>query len=321
MVYHIAAFYRFFSFPDFREQRAPIARALCQLGIRGSVLLASEGVNGTIAGERQAVEEALARLREIPGNEGLTAKFSEAAHRPFLRLKVRLKREIVTMGVAGCDPVNLVGTYVAPEAWNTLITQPGTVVIDTRNDYEVGIGTFEGAIDPGTKAFSEFPDWFRAFRARLEASGEQPRIAMFCTGGIRCEKATSFLKAEGYPDVYHLEGGILNYLEKIPPEQSLWRGECFVFDERVSVREDLSPGSHVLCHACGLPVSPDAQHHPAYVEGVSCPSCIDGYSQERRERFAQRQHQIMLARGRGESHLGPRQASQENPVASGPVSE
>ena len=305
MTVRIAAFYRFFRFPDYAARREGLAKALGALGIKGSVLLAGEGVNGTIAGSPDAIDAALGLLRAIPGNEGLEAKFSEAVAMPFLRLKVRLKREIVTMGVPGTDPNDLVGTYVKPADWNALILDPDTVLIDTRNDYEVAIGTFEGAIDPKTETFRQFPEWFRAFREKLEAEGRKPKIAMFCTGGIRCEKATSFVKAEGIEDVFHLEGGILKYLEDVPEAASLWRGECFVFDERVSVCPDLSPGSHVLCHACGHPVSQAQRADPAYVEGVSCPHCIDKMTETQRARFAERQRQIDLARKRGVRHVGP----------------
>jgi UPF0176 protein len=224
---------------------------------------------------------------------------------PFLRLKVRLKREIVSMGVPGTDPNAIVGTYVAPEAWNALISDPDTVLIDTRNDYEVAIGTFEGAVDPKTKTFREFPEWFREFRAKLESEGRTPKVAMFCTGGIRCEKATSFVKAEGIDDVFHLEGGILKYLETVPEQDSKWQGECFVFDERVSVRHDLTPGSYDMCHACKRPITEADKQHAAFESGVSCPHCISEMSDEQRARFAERQKQIDLAKARGEKHMGP----------------
>ncbi|MGE6699309.1 rhodanese-related sulfurtransferase [Hyphomonas sp. NPDC076900] len=306
MTIQIAALYKFFRFPDYAERRQALAAKLCGLGIKGSLLLAEEGINGTLAGTPEAITEALATLRALPGAETLEAKFSEADEMPFLRLKVRLKREIVTMGVPGTDPNSLVGTYVKPQDWDALISDPDTVLIDTRNDYEVAIGTFEGAIDPRTETFREFPAWFRQFREKLEAEGRKPKIAMFCTGGIRCEKATSFVKAEGIDDVFHLEGGILKYLEEVPAEGSLWRGECFVFDERVSVCPDLSPGSHVLCHACGHPVSEMQRKDPAYVEGVSCPHCIEKMTDSQRARFAERQKQIELAKKRGQAHVGPR---------------
>lgn len=305
MTVRIAAFYKFFRFPDYAERRQALAQKFCALGIKGSVLIAEEGVNGTIAGRPEAIDEALATLRALPGAEALEAKFSEAADMPFARLKVRLKREIVTMGVPGTDPNSLVGTYVKPEDWNALIADPDTVLIDTRNDYEVAIGTFEGAIDPQTESFREFPAWFRAFREKLDAEGRKPKIAMFCTGGIRCEKATSFVKAEGVDDVFHLEGGILKYLETVPEAETRWRGDCYVFDERVSVRHDLTQGEHVLCHACGRPVSPEGRQHPDYEEGISCAACRHEMTDAQRARFAERQRQIDLARARGERHMAP----------------
>ena len=305
MTTRIAAFYLFFPFPTFEAAREPLRATLEAAGVKGTVLLAAEGVNGTIAASPEGIDTALAALRALPGANALEAKFSDADENPFLRLKVRLKQEIVTMGVPGTDPNSLVGTYVTPEEWNALISDPDTVLIDTRNDYEYAIGTFEGAIDPETKTFREFPDWFRAFREKLEAEGRKPKIAMFCTGGIRCEKATSFVKAEGIEDVFHLKGGILKYLEDVPEEQSLWRGECFVFDERVSVKHDLTPGEYDMCHACKRPITEDDKKGNAYVPGVSCPHCIDEMTPDQKRRFAERQKQINLARKRGEAHLGP----------------
>ena len=305
MTYTVAAFYKFVALPDFESRQPALAETLSATGVKGTVLLASEGVNGTIAGTEDAVETALAALRALPGCETLEAKFSETGEMPFLRLKVRLKREIVSMGVPGTDPNSLVGTYVAPEAWNALISDPDTVLIDTRNDYEVAIGTFEGAIDPNTKTFREFPDWFRDFRAKLEAEGRTPKVAMFCTGGIRCEKATSFVKSEGIDEVFHLQGGILKYLETVPESDTKWQGECFVFDERVSVRHDLTPGSYDMCHACKRPLSEADMAHAAYEPGVACPHCITEMTDDQRARFAERQKQIDLAKARGQQHMGP----------------
>lgn len=305
MTYKIAAFYKFFSLPDFEARKADLAQLLCGAGVKGTVLLAAEGVNGTIAGTADGIETALSALRAIPGAADLEAKFSEADEMPFLRLKVRLKKEIVTMGVPGTDPNALVGTYVEANEWNDLISDPDTVLIDTRNDYEYAIGTFEGAIDPETKTFREFPEWFREFRAKLEAEGRSPKVAMFCTGGIRCEKATSFVKSEGIEDVFHLKGGILKYLETVPETDSKWRGECFVFDERVSVKHDLTPGEYDMCHACKRPITDADKAEASYVPGVSCPHCIDEMSDEQRARFAERQKQIDLARQRGQEHMGP----------------
>jgi UPF0176 protein len=305
MTFTVAAFYKFVALPDFESRQKPLAGLLCASGVKGTVLLASEGINGTIAGTPAAIETALAALRALPGCETLEAKYSETDEMPFLRLKVRLKREIVSMGVPGTDPNALVGTYVAPEAWNALISDPDTVLIDTRNDYEVAIGTFEGAIDPDTKTFREFPDWFRDFRKKLEAEGRQPKVAMFCTGGIRCEKATSFVRSEGIEEVFHLQGGILKYLETVPVEETKWQGECFVFDERVSVRHDLSPGSYDMCHACKRPITEADKQHAAFEPGVSCHHCIGEMTDDQRARFAERQKQIDLSKARGEKHMGP----------------
>jgi UPF0176 protein len=217
---------------------------------------------------------------------------------------VRLKREIVTMGQPDIDPLGSVGTYVPPADWNALIADPGTIVIDTRNDYEVAIGTFKGAIDPQTASFREFPDWFRARRDELLGQGQAPKVAMFCTGGIRCEKSTAFLKAEGVEEVYHLQGGILKYLEEVPPEDSLWQGECFVFDQRVSVGHGLVPGGYALCHACRRPVSAEQQAAPEYEEGVSCPACFTERTEEQRAGYRERHRQEQLAARRGTAHVG-----------------
>lgn len=305
MTFTIAAFYKFTSLPDYADRQSSLSTALQAAGVHGTVLLAAEGINGTIAGARGGVERALAALRALPGCADIEAKFSKADEQPFRRLKVRLKREIVTMGVPETDPSDIVGTYVAPAEWNALITDPQTILIDTRNDYEVAIGTFEGAIDPQTKSFREFPEWFRRFREGLGANGKAPKVAMFCTGGIRCEKATSFLKSEGIDEVFHLQGGILKYLETVPEHNSKWTGECFVFDERVSVDHDLAPGSYDMCHACKHPVSDADMASPDYAPGISCPHCIDTMTDAQRARFAERQKQIMLARARGEEHMGP----------------
>jgi len=251
----VAALYQFAPFADPAALRAPLL-SMCEAGgVKGTLLLASEGINGTIAGPREGIAAVLAHVRALPGCADVDVKFSSAPAMPFGRMKVRLKREIVSMGVPGTDPLSIVGTYVQPQDWNALIAAPDTILIDTRNDYEVAVGTFRGAIDPHTRTFREFPDWFRAERERLLGTGKPPKVAMYCTGGIRCEKSTAFLKAEGVEEVYHLKGGILNYLEQIPAEDSLWDGECFVFDERVSIGHGLTLGSHTLCRACGCPDS------------------------------------------------------------------
>ena len=280
-------------------------KALAEQGsVRGTILLAEEGVNGTISGPDAGVTAVLDRLRQLPGLGGLEAKFSRAEQQTFHRLKVRLKREIVTMGCPTVKPAEQVGTYVPPEQWNALIADPDTLVVDTRNRYEVEVGSFAGAIDPGTESFREFPAWVEQTLRPLVEETQPKAIAMFCTGGIRCEKSTAYLLQQGFENVHHLQGGILKYLEEIPEERSSWQGECYVFDQRVSVNHQLQPGSYSLCHACGLPVSPVQRLEPSYREGISCPHCIDRFSDADRERFAERQRQMHLARERGQKHLG-----------------
>lgn len=296
----VAALYLFTPFEDPDALRAPLLAVCNANGVKGTLLLATEGINGTIAGERNRLETVLDYLKTLPGCADLTWKESQTDQMPFGRMKVRLKREIVTMGQPGVDPAHTVGTYVAPEDWNALIANPDVAVIDTRNNYEVAIGTFDGAIDPGTRSFSEFPDWWEANKARLEGK----RLAMFCTGGIRCEKATSWLVSQGVKDVHHLDGGILKYLETVTETDSTWSGECFVFDERVSVGHGLTVGPHRLCRACRRPVSPEQTASPDFEDGVSCPQCIDAFSDADRARFRERQHQVELAEARGTRHLG-----------------
>ena len=296
----IAALYHFTRFPN-PDALRPALQALCDTqGVKGSLLLAAEGVNGTIAGPRAGIDAVLAHLRALPGCADLEHKESHAETMPFGRMKVKLKREIVTMGQPDIDPRARVGHYVAPQDWNALIAEPDVVVIDTRNDYEVAIGSFEGAIDPGTHSFREFPAWWEANRARFH----NKRVAMFCTGGIRCEKSTNFLLGQGVEDVYHLKGGILKYLEEVPEDRSLWNGQCYVFDGRVSVGHGLVPGDYDSCHACRRPVSAADKAHPDYEPGVQCPACVTEYSQSDRERFRERMHQMELAEKRGQRHLG-----------------
>lgn len=249
----VAALYRFATMADLPVLRERLLALCLNHGIKGSLLIAPEGINGTVAGTDHAIEAAIAALRQLPGCADLEVKFSRAASMPFGRMKVKIKREIVTLGQPQVDP-HATGHYVSALDWNALISDPGTIVIDTRNDYEVAIGTFRGAIDPGTASFREFPEWFRQRREDLLGNGKPPRIAMFCTGGIRCEKSTAFLKSEGIDEVYHLKGGILKYLEDIPSGQSLWQGECYVFDERVSVGHGLVPGRFTTCKDCGRPL-------------------------------------------------------------------
>lgn len=300
----VAALYRFTVFDDCPGIRVVLDELCRSLGVKGTLLLAREGINGTIAGSDEAIEAVLAHIRMLPGCEGLEPKFSRAARLPFHRMKVRLKREIVTMGEPDIDPLTDVGHYVAAEEWNALIAAPGTILIDTRNDYEVAVGTFAGAIDPRTPTFSDFPAWFRSQRETLLGDGAPPKVAMFCTGGIRCEKATAFLKAEGVEEVYHLDGGILKYLETVPQEESLWEGECFVFDERVTVVHGLAKGEHELCRACRRPLSEADRTSPLYVEGVSCATCHAERDERQRAGYAERMRQTRLADARGMPHVG-----------------
>ena len=300
----VAALYKFTPFADHAALQAPLLACCRVAGVKGTLLLAHEGLNGTIAGTDAGIAAVLDHIRGLPGCAELEVKFSRAPAMPFYRMKVRLKREIVTMGQPQIDPLASVGTYVAPADWNALIADPDTIVIDTRNDYEVAIGTFQRAIDPQTASFRDFPAWFRARREELLGQGQTPKVAMFCTGGIRCEKSTAFLKAEGVERVFHLQGGILKYLEEVPPEASLWQGECFVFDQRVSVGHGLVPGSFALCHACRRPVSPEQQAAPEYEEGISCPACFAERTEEQRAGYRERHRQEALAAKRGAAHVG-----------------
>lgn len=300
----VAALYRFAPFQDCASLRDPLDRLCREMGIRGTLLLASEGINGTIAGTPKGIAEVIDHIRALPECAELDVKLSTASSMPFHRMKVRLKREIVTMGVPDIDPRASVGTYVEPQDWNALISDPDTIVIDTRNDYEVAVGSFEGAIDPKTASFRDFPEWFRNERERLLGSGKEPKVAMFCTGGIRCEKSTAFLKGEGIEDVFHLKGGILKYLETVPEQESLWRGECFVFDQRVTIGHGLVEGSYALCHACRRPVDAADQASPLYEDGVSCPACHGERTDAQRASYRERHRQEALAANRGYAHVG-----------------
>jgi UPF0176 protein len=298
-VIRVAALYRFARFPDPAVLRGPLLDLCTANSVKGTLLLASEGINGTIAGPPDAIDRVLAHIRTLPDCADLDVKFSTAEAMPFHRLKVRLKREIVTMGEP-VDPTDA-GTYIESADWNALIDAPGTLVIDTRNDYEVRIGSFAGAVDPHTASFSDFPGWVREHRDEIAGA---ERVAMFCTGGIRCEKATALLKAEGIAEVHHLKGGILQYLEDIPVADSRWRGECFVFDERVAVGHGLAPGTHQLCRGCRMPVSPEDRESPLYEDGVACPACHDSRNATQRAGYAERRRQAGLAAVRGEAHVG-----------------
>lgn len=298
----VAALYRFTPFAEHTALKEPLLAACNEAGVKGTILLAHEGINGTIAGTERGIAAVLDHIRTLPGCTELEVKYSTATEMPFYRMKVRLKREIVTMGQPDVDPTASVGRYVDPADWNALIRDPDTVVIDTRNEYEVAVGTFEGAVDPQTKSFRDFPQWFEENREEL-LEGKK-RVAMFCTGGIRCEKSTSYLRSQGVEDVFHLKGGILKYLETVPQEESAWRGDCFVFDERVTVKHGLEQGDYTQCRACRMPLSVQDRLSPDFVDGVSCSHCITERTDEQRERYAERQRQEELARKRGTLHVG-----------------
>ena len=301
----VAAFYHFAKLDDFAEYKNLLLDKCNSLDLLGTILLASEGINGTISGSASSISDILSFIRSDERLKNLVHKESYAEEPPFLRMKVRLKSEIVAMGVNNINPSNIKGTYVKPEDWNDLISDPDVIVVDTRNNYEVEIGTFSDAINPGTKSFRELPDWINQNQEMLR----KKKVAMFCTGGIRCEKSTAFMKELGFKDVFHLEGGILKYLEMIQKEKSLWRGECFVFDQRVSVGHGLKVGSYDLCHACRSAINEEDKLSPYYRVGISCPKCFGKISEERRGRFAERQKQIELAEKRTEKHLGARKLS------------
>jgi UPF0176 protein len=295
-----ATFYKFVELADHVQLKAPLLARCEALSIKGTILLASEGINGTIAGAPDNVRALLAYLRTDSRFADLAHKESFTTEVPFYRMKVRLKREIVSLGVPGVNPARMAGTYVKPEDWNALLDDPDVVVVDVRNDYEVALGTFKGAINPKTRTFGEFPKW----ALEQDFLRRKPKVAMFCTGGIRCEKSTAFLRAQGFEQVYHLEGGILKYLETVPKERSRWEGECFVFDERVTVDHDLKPGRYGLCRSCREPVGPADRASPHFVEGVSCPRCFGQRSEEKKRGLVERQRQVELARQRNQRHIG-----------------
>lgn len=302
--YLVAALYKFVHLPNFRDMREPLLEHCEREGVKGTLLLAEEGINGTIAGTETGIRSVLAGLHADPRLADLIHKESWAPRMPFYRMKVKLKREIVTMGVPNIHAATMAGTYVKPEDWNTLISDPEVVLVDTRNDYEYQIGTFEGAINPETISFTEFPGWIQQQREEGGVLHNKRKVAMFCTGGIRCEKSTAYMRSLGYDEVYHLEGGILKYLETMPQEGSLWKGDCFVFDERVSVRHGLEPGEYEFCRACRMPLDAQDKASEHFIEGVSCHHCHDKHTEEQKQRFAERQKQVELARQRAERHIG-----------------
>ena len=297
----LAALYKFVLLEDFEELKPQILSKMIELEIKGSLLLAREGINGTVSGSRENLNLFLAYLRQDTRFSDLPYKESYAFEEPFHRAKVNLKKEIVTMGIPMVDPNNIVGTYVKPKEWNDLISDPNTILVDTRNDYEYNIGTFKGAVNPETATFREFPQWISDHDDLLKS---RPKVAMFCTGGIRCEKATSYMRTLGYDEVYHLEGGILKYLEEVNETDSMWEGECFVFDERVSVSHGLEPGRYQLCHGCRAPISEEDINSQFYEPGVCCPNCYDVVTEDRKASFRERHKQILLAKKRNQKHIG-----------------
>ena len=296
----VAALYKFTRFADFEQYREPILNTMLDNEVKGTLLIASEGINGTISSSRQGIDTVLEFLRSIEAIGSFTFKESYTSEQPFYRTKVKLKEEIVTMGVEDIDPLQSVGRYVKPQDWNALISDPDVILIDTRNDYEVQIGTFQNAVNPNTETFREFPDYV----AKEMDPAKHKKVAMFCTGGIRCEKSTAFMRQQGFDEVYHLEGGILKYLEEVPQADSMWQGDCFVFDNRVSVNHNLEKGEYEQCFACRMPITAAEMESSAYIKGESCPHCIDKATNEQKARFREREHQMQLAKQRGEAHIG-----------------
>lgn len=298
--YVVCAMYKFTTLEKFQDLREPLLATMESNDVRGTLLLAQEGINGTVAGSRQGIDNLLDWLRTDPRLADIDYKESYTEQMPFLRTKVKLKKEIVTMGVEGIDPNRVVGTYVKPKDWNALISDPDVILVDTRNDYEVQVGTFKNAVNPNTTSFREFPDYVKE---NLDPA-QHKKVAMFCTGGIRCEKSTAYLKEQGFDEVYHLQGGILKYLEEVPTEETLWEGDCFVFDDRVTVNHELERGDYDQCNACRMPITKADQESEKFERGVSCPHCFDKTSAEDKARYKEREKQIQLAKQRNEIHVG-----------------
>lgn len=301
----VAALYKFVEIDDLLSLQSNLYEICEKNNIMGTILIANEGINGTISGKTNEINQTISLLKSDKRFTNIEIKYSSTDKQPFHRMKVRLKKEIVTIGLPEINPNKKVGTYVKPEDWNDLISDPNVIVIDTRNKYETKIGSFQNALDPETSSFREFPDWVKKFKSSKENANK--KIAMFCTGGIRCEKASSLMKEEGFEDVYHLQGGILKYLETIDKENSLWNGECFVFDQRVCLTDELEVGSYKMCFACRMPITEEEMQNEKYIEGISCIYCYDKTTKEKKERFGSRQRQILLAKERGEKHLGGKQ--------------
>jgi UPF0176 protein len=301
----VAALYKFVEINDLLSLQDNLYNICEENNIMGTILIADEGINGTISGKHNEIKETISTLMSDSRFSNIEIKYSSTDKQPFHRMKVRLKKEIVTIGLPEINPNKKVGKYVKPEDWNELISDPNVVVIDTRNKYETKIGSFQNALDPETSSFREFPDWVKKFKNSEDNNNK--KIAMFCTGGIRCEKASSLMKEEGFEDVYHLQGGILKYLETVDKENSLWNGECFVFDQRVCLTDELEVGSYKMCFACRMPITEEEMLNEKYIEGISCIYCYDKTTKEKKERFGSRQKQILLAKKRGEKHLGGKQ--------------
>ncbi|MBE1301113.1 MAG: rhodanese-related sulfurtransferase [Alteromonadaceae bacterium] len=296
----VCALYKFVRLENYKEIRMPLWDFMESNGVKGTLLLAEEGINGTVSGSKESITALLDWLNQDERLNPIVHKESYTDEQPFYRTKVKLKKEIVTMGVEGIDPRRTVGTYVKPEDWNALISDPEVTVIDTRNDYEIEIGTFKHAINPNTDSFREFPQYVKD---NMDPK-KHKKVAMFCTGGIRCEKSTAYMKEQGFEEVYHLEGGILKYLEDVPKEETLWEGDCFVFDNRVAVNHDLEKSSYDQCYACRLPITEEDKQSEKYEQGVSCPRCYGTHSEAQIARFKEREKQIGLSKARNEEHIG-----------------
>ncbi|GEM75440.1 oxygen-dependent tRNA uridine(34) hydroxylase TrhO [Vibrio sagamiensis] len=304
--YVVCALYKFVELENYQELREPLLALMAEHSVHGTLLLASEGINGTVAAKREGIDALLEWLNAEPRLSGIVYKESFSETQPFNRTKVKLKKEIVTLGVEGIDPRHVVGTYVKPQDWNELISDPEVFVVDTRNDYEIEVGTFKGAVNPNTDTFREFPDYVKE---NMDPE-KHKKVAMFCTGGIRCEKSTAYMKEQGFDEVYHLEGGILKYLEEVPEEESMWEGDCYVFDGRVAVNHQLEKAGYDLCNACRLPITEEDKQSEQFEQGVSCPKCFGKHTEEQIARFREREKQVNLAAKRGEQHVGGERAKQ-----------
>ena len=310
-MYSVAALYKFSSIKDPEKLHNEIRITLKNLSIYGTILVGEEGINGTISGEDAKLNEAITFLKSIDGFSEIDIKKSKSKVNPFVRLKIKLKKEIVTIGDKSINPNEIVGDYIEPENWNNLISNENTILIDTRNNYEYSIGTFKNAINPNTVKFREFPEWVKN-QNFTENDKKNKNVAMFCTGGIRCEKASSMMLKDGFKNVSHLKGGILNYFESISQENSLWEGECFVFDDRVSVKHDLSEGTYDMCHGCRMPITDQDKESEKYIRGVACPKCYDSTTNEQKKRYFSRQKQVDLAKKRNQKHIGPKDEVQKS---------